>query len=97
MNTWEVESKHKSSSIRMQSNFISIILDGYINLGMKNNILKKKSDTIYSYNGECLNKTDEIRYSPVENSWKADIKFYLWNHPEDIICFIFSQYCIEEA
>ena len=75
-------------------NYKLIIPDGYINLGLKNNLLKKESDTIYSYIGECNNKTDEIRYSPVESSWKADIGFYLGNHPEDNVCFIFPRYYI---
>ena len=76
-------------------NYKLIIPDGYINLGLKNNLLKKESDTIYSYIGECLNNTDEIRYSPVESSWEADIGFYLGNYPEeDNVCFIFPRYYI---
>ena len=71
-----------------------IISDEYINLGLKNNLLKKESDTIYSYIGECLNITDEIRYSPVESFWQADIGFYLAKHHEDNVCFTFPKYYI---
>jgi len=73
-----------------------IIPDGYINLGLKNNILKKESDKIYSYIGECPNqKSDIIRYSPEESLWKADIGLYLENFPKKkYVDFIFPRYYI---
>ena len=72
-----------------------IISDRYINLGLENNILKKESDTIYSYIGECLNKKDTIRYSPpIESLWKSKMGFYLENPPEKNVNFIFPRYYI---
>ena len=72
-----------------------IISDRYINLGLENNILKKESDTIYSYIGECLNKKDIIRYSPpIESLWKSKMGFYLENPPEKNVNFIFPRYYI---
>ena len=38
--------------------------------------------------------TDEIRYSPVESLWQADIGFYLAKHHEDNICLTFPKYYI---
>ena len=72
-----------------------IIPEGYINLGLENNILKKESDTIYSYIGKCLNKNDTIRYSPEQALWEADIGLYLENYPKKkYVEFTFPRYYI---
>ena len=56
-----------------------IIPDGYVNLGLENNILKKESDKIYTFKGECPSeaKNDVIRFSPEEVAWEADEKLNL--------------------
>ena len=52
---------------------------GYINLGLQNNILKKESDIVYSFNGKCPSEEtyEIIRYSPEEVTWDADIQLTL--------------------
>ena len=47
-------------------NYKFIIPDGYINLGLQENLLTKQSDNIYIYNKECPTTSinDVIRYSP---------------------------------
>ena len=56
-----------------------IIPDGYVNLGLENNILKKESDKIYTFKGECPSEesNDVIRFSPEESSWDAEEKINL--------------------
>ena len=56
-----------------------IIPDGYVNLGLENNILKKESDKIYTFKGECPSEAtnDVIRFSPEEVAWEADEKLNL--------------------
>ena len=53
-----------------------IIPNGYINLGLENNILKKESDTVYIFKGTCpLNEQkDVIRFSPEEETWDSETK-----------------------
>ena len=52
---------------------------GYINLGLQNNILKKESDIVYSFNGKCPSEeaNEIIRYSPEEVTWDANVQFNL--------------------
>ena len=52
-----------------------IIPEGSINLGLKNNLLTKDTDTSYIFQGPCPSEPiqDIIRYSPEEVLWKADI------------------------
>ena len=58
-----------------------IIPDGYISLGLQENLLTKQSNTLYTYKGNChtgsQNKNDVIRYSPETVLWKADTGVYL--------------------
>jgi len=58
--------------------FKYIIPDGYTSLGLKENLLTRESDNVYSYN-ECLleTKTDVIRFTPKESYWKANVGIYL--------------------
>ena len=53
-----------------------ILPNGYINLGLQNNILAKKSNTIYTFYGQCptTSQTDIIRYSPKKASFMADVE-----------------------
>lgn len=60
-------------------NYKYTILDGYKFLGFKDNLLKKESDNIFTYKGECPTepKSDYIRFSPEQSTWKADTGAYL--------------------
>ena len=71
-----------------------IIPDGYINLGLKENILKKESNTVYTYSGECPYKKDEIRYSLEQSLFKAEMGLYLENPSKfkGDVEFIFPRY-----
>ena len=53
-----------------------IIPDGYVNLGLENNILTKKSNTIYTFYGQCsgTKQKDTIRYSPQKATFMADVE-----------------------
>ena len=72
------------------------IPDGYVNLGLSKNILKKESEQIYIYYGLCPteNGDDIIRFAPQIKSWKADTEIYL-EYPQKFtndITFIFPRY-----
>ena len=73
-----------------------IIPEGYVNLGLKNNMLTKESDTTYIYNTVCPSTAlnDVIRYSPKEAMWKADMKISLEYAPKFTkdVNFIFPRY-----
>ena len=58
---------------------INSIPKGYINLGLQNNILKKESDIVYSFNGKCPSEeaNEIIRFSPEEVTWDANMQFNL--------------------
>ena len=60
-------------------NYTYIIQDGYKYLGLDNNALKKTSDKIYTYLGECPTESiqEVIRYSPEQSTWKADVELSL--------------------
>ena len=73
-----------------------IIPEGFINLGLKNNILTKKSNTTYTYYGQCPTetKTDQIRYSPEKVYWNANTEISL-EYPTKFtseVIFIFPRY-----
>ena len=73
-----------------------IISNDYINLGLKNNSLKKESDTVYSYYGECNNIIDEIRYSPKQSLLEADMEIFVENNEKfyGYVNFSFPRYYI---
>ena len=56
-------------------NYKFILPDGYINLGLKNNLFIKESEKIFSYINDCPSNSinEVIRFSPAESLWKADI------------------------
>ena len=56
-----------------------IIPDDYKFLGIKDNLLKKESDKLFTYKGECPkeSKSDVIRFSPEQSMWKGDTGIYL--------------------
>ena len=58
--------------------FKFIIPDYYTNLGLKNNLLEKKSDRVYAYEGECPSEviSEVIRYAPNQSFWKAQVNIY---------------------
>jgi hypothetical protein len=58
--------------------FKYIIPDGFTSLGLKENLLTRDSDNVYSYN-ECLSesKSDVIRFTPKESNWKANVGIYV--------------------
>ena len=53
--------------------------ENYINLGLQNNFLKKKSDTVYEFYGQCNGIIDAIRYSPKQCLFEAEIEIFLEN------------------
>ena len=59
-------------------NYTFIIPEGYIDLGLKDNKLKKVSENKYIYYNNCpsYSESDIIRFSPKESSWKAHIGIY---------------------
>ena len=77
-------------------NYKYIIPDGFINLGLLNNLLTKESNTLYSYLGQCPTETliDIIRYSPETVLWEADMKLNLKYSPKftNNVNFIFPRY-----
>ena len=77
-------------------NYKFIIPDGYISLGLQENLLTKQSDNIYIYNKECPTTSikDVIRYSPETVSWKADMELYLEKPSKftNDVGFIFPRY-----
>ena len=77
-------------------NYKYIIPDGFINLGLLNNLLTKESNTLYSYLGQCPKETliDIIRYSPETVLWEADMKLNLKYSPKftNNVNFIFPRY-----
>ena len=77
-------------------NYKFIIPDGYISLGLQENLLTKQSDNIYIYNKECPTTfiNDVIRYSPETVSWKADMELYLEKPSKftNDVGFIFPRY-----
>ena len=58
--------------------FKYIIPEGFTSLGLKENLLTRDSDNVYSYNG-CLSesKSDVIRFTPKESNWKANVGIYV--------------------
>ena len=58
-----------------------VIPNGYVNLGLENNILKKESDTVYIFKDKCPSKeeNDVIRFSPEVETWDANTKLDLTN------------------
>ena len=54
------------------------IPDNYTNLGLEYNLLKKESDRVYIYNGECPSEeiSDVIRFAPNQGFWKAQVNMY---------------------
>ena len=52
------------------------IPEGYVNLGLQNNLLKKDSDIVYSFNDKCPTEdgNEIIRYSPEEVIWDANMQ-----------------------
>ena len=77
-------------------NYKYIIPNGYKNLGLKNNILTKDSESTYSYFKICSDQqlSDEIRFSPKEALWEADINFNAKSTSEftNDVSMIFPQY-----
>ena len=73
-----------------------IFSNDYINLGLKNNSLKKESDTVYSYYGECNNIIDEIRYSPKQSLLEADMEIFVESNEKfnGYVKFSFPRYYI---
>ena len=73
-----------------------IIPEGYVNLGLKNNILTKESDRTYIYNTDCPSTpiNDVIRFSPKEAMWKADMELSLEYAPKFTkdVNFVFPRY-----
>ena len=73
-----------------------IIPEGYVNLGLKNNILTKESDRAYIYNTDCPSTpiNDVIRFSPKEAMWKADMELSLEYAPKFTkdVNFVFPRY-----
>ena len=73
-----------------------IIPDGFINLGLLNNLLTKESNTLYSYHGQCPTESlvDIIRYSPENVLWEAVMKLNLEYSPKftNNVNFIFPSY-----
>jgi len=66
------------------------IPDYYTSLGLKNNLLEKKSDRVYVYDGECPSETisEVIRYAPNQSFWKAKVNIYYSSSskiPDDVI------------
>ena len=80
----------------LNCNYKFKIPEGYINLGLQENLLTKESDNIYIYNKECPTDSifDVIRYSPETISWKADMEFYLEKSDKftNEVGFIFPRY-----
>ena len=75
-----------------------IIPKGHISLGLRDNLLTKESNTLFTYKGNCPtdgeNGNDVIRYSPELVSWKADTGIYL-EHPSRFtnnVIFTFPRY-----
>ena len=73
---------YKSESIVVPSNKGAVYCDykftipeGYVNLGLQNNLLKKDSDTVYSFNDKCPTEeaNEIIRYSPEEVIWDTNM------------------------
>ena len=73
-----------------------IIPEGYKSLGLKDNLLTKESDRIYKYSGSCLSSyiNDNIRFSPEEVWWKADMELSLENQDKfpGEVSFTFPRY-----
>lgn len=75
-----------------------IIPKGVISLGLKNNLLMKVSDTLYTFKGICPtddeNDNDVIRYSPETVLWKTIMKIYLEHPPRftNNVDFVFPLY-----
>ena len=73
-----------------------IIPEGYVNLGLKNNILTKESDRTYIYKTDCPSTpiNDIIRFSPKEAMWKADMELSLEYAPKFTkdVNFVFPRY-----
>ena len=60
-------------------NYKYTIPEGYKFLGFKDNFLKKESNILFTYKGECPTEqiSDIIRFSPEQSMWKADVGIYL--------------------
>ena len=80
----------------LNCNYKFKIPEGYINLGLQENLLTKESDNIYIYNKECPTDSinDVIRYSPETVSWKADMNLYIEKSDKftNDVGFIFPRY-----
>ena len=61
-----------------------ILPDGYINLGLEDNILTKKSDTVYTFYGQCPTRrqADVIKYSPEKVTLMANLELSLTYPPK---------------
>ena len=59
-------------------NYTFIIPEGYINLGLQDNILTKSSENTFIYYDYCPSyaKTDIIRFTPKKSKWKATIGIF---------------------
>ena len=82
--TKQILFKQEAVTIPLFSNSINcdykfIIPNGYVNLGLENNILKKESDTVYIFKDKCPSKAenDVIRFSPEVETWDANTKLDL--------------------
>ena len=65
-------------------------------MGLEENILKKESDSIYTYYGQCPSDSlsELIRYAPQKGFWKADMEIYL-KYPQTFsnnVTFEFPRY-----
>ena len=69
---------------------------GYINLGLENNLLKKESDNVYYYKGNCPTNrmVDYIKFSPEKATWESNGQISLENRLEftNDITFTFPRY-----
>jgi hypothetical protein len=69
---------------------------GYINLGLEKNLLKKKSDNVYYYKGDCPKNQiiDYLRFSPEKATWDSKTQITLENPRKftNDITFTFPRY-----
>ena len=77
-------------------NYTYILSDIYLSLGLEKNLLTKKSDNIYVYQGSCPTESDYdiIKFSPKVGYWKADYERSLY-YPQKFtnnVFFFFSRY-----
>ena len=77
-------------------NYSFILSEGLVSLGLEENVLKKESDGIYTYYGQCPSDyaADTIRYAPQKGFWKADMETYV-KYPQTFsnkVTFRFPRY-----